>query len=348
MSLEREEQIAAFLNAHDIQEYSLNSVPGGANNRVYHVQSGGRDYLLKSYFRHAKDTRDRLASEYSFLTYAGAAGIDAVPKIYGCDREAGFGLYEFVRGRKIAPDELQDGHVRAALEFFQELNRHRDMEQGRALEVASEACFSLAEHLETVDRRVNRLTDPAFLEAEADGTQDREARTFVRERLVPRWRELKASLEERAAANPRLSDDLPAADRCISPSDFGFHNALLTEEGRVVFLDFEYAGLDDPAKMVGDFFSQPEVMIPDTCYPWFSEAVASGMSRPELERERFRMLLPVYRLKWCCIILNVFLRVDASRRNFADGNQDFEQVKERQLAKAARALDRVVEPEPAA
>jgi hypothetical protein len=40
--------------------------------------------------------------------------------------------------------------------------------------------------------------------------------------------------------------------------------------------------------------------------------------------------------------------VDASRRTFADGNQDFEKVKERQLAKAMRALERVVEPEPAA
>src|SRR5258708_29751946 len=40
---------------------------------------------------------------------------------------------------------------------------------------------------------------------------------------------------------------------------FGFHNALLRPSQELCFLDFEYAGHDDPAKMVGDFFSQPAI-----------------------------------------------------------------------------------------
>ena len=42
--------------------------------------------------------------------------------------------------------------------------------------------------------------------------------------------------------------------RTLSPSDFGFHNALRTPAGTMVFLDFEYFGWDDPAKTGFGFF----------------------------------------------------------------------------------------------
>ena len=39
-----------------------------------------------------------------------------------------------------------------------------------------------------------------------------------------------------------------------SPSDFGFHN-ILCEDGRLNFVDFEYAGIDDLAKSARRFFA---------------------------------------------------------------------------------------------
>src|SRR6185503_11886129 len=45
----------------------------------------------------------------------------------------------------------------------------------------------------------------------------------------------------------------------LSPSDFGYHNAVLADDETVRFFDFEYAGWDDPAKLVCDFFNQVEV-----------------------------------------------------------------------------------------
>ena len=45
-----------------------------------------------------------------------------------------------------------------------------------------------------------------------------------------------------------MSAALPKETRCLSPSDFGFHNALLEATGKLRFVDFEYAGWDDPAK----------------------------------------------------------------------------------------------------
>ena len=48
-------------------------------------------------------------------------------------------------------------------------------------------------------------------------------------------------------------------------------------------------------------------------------------------------MLPVYRIKWCCILLNDFLDVDSKRRDFANGIS--EDLKARQLEKAKSYLN---------
>ena len=60
---------------------------------------------------------------------------------------------------------------------------------------------------------------------------------------------------------------------CISASDFGLHNAIMTERG-IVFFDFEFAGWDDPAKAIVDFLLQPQQG--NLNMPHFSQATPSG------------------------------------------------------------------------
>src|SRR5690606_3195506 len=49
---------------------------GGANNRVHHVRLGTEDFVVKSYFRHPADTRDRFRAERAFYTWVMERGID--------------------------------------------------------------------------------------------------------------------------------------------------------------------------------------------------------------------------------------------------------------------------------
>ena len=109
------------------------------------------------------------------------------------------------------------------------------------------------------------------------------------------------------------------------------------------FLDFEYAGWDDPAKMVCDFFCQPAVPVPLHFYDDVVgrvAAVSGGSSLPQ----RIGLLLPVYQLKWCCILLNDFLPLGRRRRSFAGGTAAQEEQKARQLQKARQALQNLVRP----
>ena len=309
---------------------------GSGNNRVFRVETTP-PLLLKAYFRHALDRRDRLGAEFAVLSYAWNAGLRTLPEPLAADPEHGLGLYGFLEGRRLEADEVGQSAVDQARELFERLNDPAHRAAAAGLPVASEACFSLAAHLATVDRRVERLAgiEPATPE-------HLEAAALWRTELEPSWRAVRTgalAAAERLGQEPDAEID--AADRCVSPSDFGFHNALIAADGRISFLDFEYAGWDDPAKLLGDFFSQVAVAVPDRHLPAFAARLAARTSDPARHRARFDILLPVYRVKWIAIILNDFLPAGAHRRRFALGEPGENDRLATQLAKARQALERV-------
>ncbi len=311
---------------------AVTRLPGGGNNRVSRVETAAGPVLLKEYFRHAADPRDRLGAEQAFLRFAWAHGVHAIPQPLACDRGAGIGIYEFLTGSKLAPGEVSAAHVDEAAAFFAAVNLCRHDPDAAALPVASEACFSLAEHLACVDRRLARL---ATIDPESD--LHRRAAALVAERIVPAWRRVRATV---AASGLPLDAPLTAADRVISPSDFGFHNCIATDSG-LRFIDFEYAGWDDPAKTVCDFFCQPAVPVPREHFERFLAAVAETTGDRPRFRDRARLLLPAYELKWCCIMMNEFLPVGDDRRAFARGNEGHESRRLGQLHKIEAALARL-------
>jgi hypothetical protein len=168
---------------------------------------------------------------------------------------------------------------------------------------------------------------------------------FVAEELAPAWQSVLAAARAHAAAAGLTHDrPLDPADRCVSPSDFGFHNALREPDGRLRFIDFEYAGWDDPAKLVCDFFCQPAVPAPPGAFDRFAAAVGRRSAEPAALVARTNLLLPVYRVKWVCIMLNEFLPVGGSRRAFAGSAAEHDARKAAQLGKARAALAAVAAP----
>jgi hypothetical protein len=290
---------------------ALGRLAGGRNNQVYRVElDNGSTVVLKRYFTDPRDPRDRLGAEWNFLQHAWSRGIDVVPEPLACDMSLQAGLYGFARGRKLAASELEPAHIDAAIDFILAVNAH----PRAALAPASEACFSLAEHIATVERRVSRLAtlDP-------DVPHAGRAQQLISARLLPAWTTVKLRLaSDAAAAGLALDRTLSPDECCLSPSDFGFHNALVDDADKMTFLDFEYAGRDDPAKLVSDFFCQPEVPVPSRYHSAFVRRVADGLGLAQAGHARCRILLDAYRIKWTCIILNDFLPLGATRRAFAD------------------------------
>ena len=85
-----------------------------------------------------------------------------------------------------------------------------------------------------------------------------------------------------------LDERIPGSDIRLSPSDFGFHNALEDKNGTLIFMDFEYAGPDHPGKIVCDLFlSAPNPDTPTVLFLYYRKN-CKGSVHPDLQRRRFR------------------------------------------------------------
>ena len=307
---------------------SIEPLQGGRNNLVFKVVTGKDDLLLKLYFWHEHDQRDRLKAEYSFLEYAKLKEIKSIANPILCDTKNRVALYSFIKGKKVAAGEVNSDAVDQAIRFIEEINHDRDNTQARSIGIASDACFSVQAHLDTIEKRLEQ-----FHGLEVEDELDSDLKNFIEQSLRPTWNRVKNDVLS-TFSKEVIESPLALGDRILSPSDFGFHNALESED-RIYFLDFEYAGWDDPAKTAGDFFNQVEIPVPLVFFDEFVTRVAQLTEDADFTQQRIRLLLPLYSIKWICIVLNYFLPVHRSRRNFAQVLDN----KKIQLEKAKNIMD---------
>jgi len=276
--------------------FRLKLLPGGRNNTVWRVDAGPDSYLLKNYFWSEADPRDRLSQEWAFLEFLQSIGSRKGPAPLAKNPKARFALLEFIPGKP--PEEITGPDILDAAGFFADINSSRH--SGGHLPSVSEAAFSLDAHLATTDRRIDHLTKIA------PSTPDHAAAVeFIHSTLQPLWQRIRQRFEKIPAASRAAV--LSPENRCLSPSDFGFHNALRQSDDTLRYLDFEYAGWDDPAKTLIDFTNQPDRILPDPLASLFLEKTIPIFPDPATLLERITILTPLYQLKWACICLNAFL-----------------------------------------
>jgi hypothetical protein len=134
---------------------------------------------------------------------------------------------------------------------------------------------------------------------------------------------------------------LPLHLQTLSPSDFGFHNALRHRADGLVFVDFEYFGRDDPVKLTADFLLHPGTALDLSQRRRFLAACRRIYGADHVFAARLRLFYPMYALRWCLILLNEFLPERWARREFARPGADRDTAQHRQLRKAADMLARV-------
>jgi hypothetical protein len=301
--------------------HTLVLLRGGRNSRAFKVTTpDGQAALLKAYASHPEDPRDRLGTEFRSLQFLWERGVRRIPRPLAMDAAAGLGAYEFIHGDAVPDPSLED--IRAAARFLLELQplaREAD-----ALPAASEASFSLDDTLMGIEARFRRF----------DGVENTLLSDFIEGELRPAWRAIRTRALARCEAPSR---ELAPDQRTLSPSDFGFHNAL-RRNGELVFLDFEYFGWDDPAKMLVDFLLHPGMELAFEHRRLFAELLIQGLPLDSL-RKRAQLVLPVFGIKWCLILLNEFLPGPLDRRRFASPRgPSTQELQGRQLLKARTML----------
>jgi len=274
---------------------SLERLRGGINNRVFRCGDGNQHWVIKGYAPAQPGQRDRMQAEVDFLRFAAQAAPGFTPTLIQADPERRCVVLEHLEGEAF-PEGLppSEGAVVEAVEFFRQLNAEPRLAQESIQLDAAEGFLSLREHLDNVRQRLEDM-GCAHLEA---------ALRPQAETILQQLHAVLAHTEEsthRLIDQGMVPDAITPKERCVSPSDFGFHNAIRTALG-IRFIDFEFAGWDDPTKVLVDFISQPRV--PVLSEPW----VLLRAFHPDRRRaihKRYNVLKPILRVKWTCIILSI-------------------------------------------
>jgi hypothetical protein len=274
---------------------TLIALAGGRNNRVWRIDCDSESFLLKNYFWSESDPRDRLGQEWAFLDFLQSIGSRKGPAPLAKNPSTRFALMEFISGNP--PQEIGETDILDAAQFFAEINAQRAFAEN--LPPVSEACFSIQAHLETTAARIGRLQ-----QIQSASEEHEQALVFLRDTLLPLWHDLRKRIED--ISHSARCETLAHSERCLSPSDFGFHNALRQSDGTLRYVDFEYAGWDDPAKTLIDFTNQPDRLLPENLAALFLEKTIPLFPNPDALLKRFALLKPLYQIKWACICLNAF------------------------------------------
>jgi len=316
------------------QVTSLVAIGGGRNSRVYRVaDEASRQYAVKVYFRHVADDRDRLGVEYASLRFLWEHGYRCVPRPLAIDRDYGYAVYEYIEGTRIVAPEVMAGDIEVVVSFLNALKGLSGERECLQLPPASEAYFSGCAVAENVGQRLKRLQGAV--------AQHPSLREFLDRDFIPIQSEI-VRWAQGGFQSHGLSwgGEIPQAGRTLSPSDFGFHNALRRVRKEIVFLDFEYFGWDDPAKMISDFLLHPAMDLSESFKRQFLAGVMAA-HYPGL-RKRVEFLYPLFGLKWCLILLNEFLPEHLERRGFSQGQElDRNALQHQQLAKARGMLNKI-------
>jgi len=170
--------------------------------------------------------------------------------------------------------------------------------------------MSCKDRLSQIEERFRHLKNVACLHPELE--------QFMHQTAIPALNDEWARVMDDVG---RLYDPIAPADRMLTPSDFGFHNAIRQADGTLMFVDFEYFGWDDPVKLAADFLLHPVVTFSHDLKQLFLDKLRPLFNDPDAFAHRLRGPFPLYALRWCAIVLNPFI---AQRRTASRGVDEAE------------------------
>jgi len=288
----------------------------------------------KFFVRNTEERRRRSAVEFDAFRFLWERGERCIPRPISLHPVQSCALYEFVDGRPVPAEEVTAEDIDRSAAFLGRLKTIAGSIGADQAPPAAEACFSVQELEKNLEFRIERLL--ALPDPEAPYPQ---LRRFLSQELKPATARALGRARRRLQGTPSW---LPVRNRTLSPSDFGFHNAIRRRDGSLVFVDFEYFGWDDPAKTISDFLLHPAMRLTAALRRRFVRDASGVYGADANLAKRVESFYPLFGLKWCLILLNEFVPQDLTRRTFAGADALAPAAaRRRQLARARRLLARI-------
>ena len=237
------------------QNYNTKRLAGGINNPTYLLSNKNSHFVLKKITTDPTPIFDRYLAEKQFLHLANTIDDINTPKLiewYDTERIL---ISEYLR-----PDEnidvikIDEQRIKDCIKFIHKINSKTELSKEIVQQRAADCYLGLTGHIENINSRILNF-DVHHL---PDEYKNNAAELLFL--LNKKWQILKEDTLRFIDINPD-KNNIDKSFLIISPSDFGFHN-VITSRRTNYFIDFEFSGWDDPAKLYCDFILQPKIPIP--------------------------------------------------------------------------------------
>jgi thiamine kinase-like enzyme len=268
------------------------------NSNTYSIKcANGHRYFLKRYLFSNSDLRNRQETERNALIFLNKNTNFSTPQFIGGDLQTKINLFEWIEGHQVIEPSERD--IMGVLDFIGHLSDISHGTARQAFSLASEACLSPPEVIRQISERISNLQNAS--------NKDTDLLKLLETDLCPIYDKILTYTRENN--NSKIiwrKQKIAATSQVLCPSDLGFNNILRQTDGKLVFVDFEYFGWDDPVKMIADFLLHPAHRLKQSQKKIFFNESKNIFSNILSFSDRFNSLLPFFEIRWCLIILNPF------------------------------------------
>ena len=295
-NLEEEDCKALLGEIIDEEIKNFQPILSGANSKVFRFDNSiGKTLVLKIYPDKTFDKRTRLDNEIKALQSLKPYGM--TPGLISCDRVKNLSVLEFVEGE--TPSKIGNSEICQALSFVKMLLEF-SRKTSESFELASEACLCPEQIEKQIHTRLRKLQE----------VENPKLDVFLKDEFSHLLEETLERAKQRYGNKEHWSINLPKQKRILSPGDFGFHNSIQDQGGKLKFIDLEYFGWDEPTKLIAEFTLHPAMNLNKKCKElWLKECLSMFEETDQDLVSRLEATSPLYALRWALITLNPFLNI---------------------------------------
>ena len=264
----------------------------GKNNNCFSIKN--KSILVKQF---NNKTKDYFQKELKFSKFLQNNKINEIPKIISYSNKRRVIKYQFIN--KIKNKKYNEKNIIQNFKFIEKINKLNYAKEN--FDYAKDFCQNYNTYNKEIYNRISKLQKNVFYK-----------KNYLFRNLVENINYKFLKLKNIKYFNSSLT--LKKKDLILSPCDFHIGNMIFNN--KIYYYDFEFSGLDDPAKLYSVFFLQPEFLINKKLFLKTLNKILFFKKNKDLIKKRIIYLLPVIYLRWSLIILNAFNKVNLYKNKF--------------------------------
>jgi len=301
-------------------------IQAGSNNKLYCIETNKNSLLAKVYHQ---DDRQRLQREFQAICFFNKLRLAHTPRAFFKNDTLQYAIYSYEEGftknaRELTPQDIENMAI-----FIATIHNIQPEQVKENFQSAIMACFSLEDYINNIKFRLGKFTDYI-----SEKNAYPQIVHFSKKTNIPVLIETLVSDSIENIPQKEIAINLATEFRRLSPVDFGPHNMIFKENGDITFVDFEYFGWDDPARLIGDFMNHDQTSgVSDANKKLFINIYRNHVTLPQESLSRIEIVTKLITVEWLAIILFSLTPEKIRARQFADKDFNLDSYIEGQIKK---------------